>query len=241
METIFSQKHLIGLIWVALLVTLMLMGSLLLGRRIGTGTVLRVAAVVFVSLEIAKFIALGENIDISYFPLQFCSLMLYAYPVAAFARGKVKQAVLPFAYVAGLMAGVIALLMPTNILGDPGTGWLSPDNFYPTLSFVYHGFMIYFSLYLVLSKEYSPRWRHIGNVTGLSLVFSWLAIGMNAIYDTDLMMLNHGEGNPLNFLLEVGWIWYYLSQLVLVVVVSLLVIAVTKGFFFITDARRLKS
>ncbi|MDR1564955.1 MAG: YwaF family protein [Oscillospiraceae bacterium] len=215
MEDLFCTKHIIGLIWVAVMVAALIIISKLASKKFGVKKVLQAASLVFLSLEAIKYIYLGKELDMYYFPLQFCSLMLYAYPVVAFGRGKVEKFVLPFAYACGLLAGAIALAIPTNILGAPDIGWLAGENFLYTLSFVYHGFMVYFSLFLVISGYYRPKYKEILSSLIIAVFFAALACIMNASLNMDYMMLNRGAGNPLVFILKTSRVLYYLAHVAL--------------------------
>ncbi len=88
--------------------------------------------------------------------MQLCSFSLYLMPIIAFSKGKIRKFFLPTTFAVGMLAGLITLLYPATVLGGP-YGWeLSVDNILPYQSFTYHATMIFFSLYLLFSKEYRP-------------------------------------------------------------------------------------
>lgn len=226
MENLYGTKHLIGLGWTAVLILLLTIISIKTQKKYGEVLILKVGALIFLSLELIKYIYLYFNGGLSffYFPIQFCSLMLYAYPIIAFGDKKLSSIVLPFAYVGGLVAGLLALLMPTNILGNPDTKWLDWNNFLYTLSFIYHAFMIYYSAYLIISKKYKAKLSDIKNVVIITSFFALVAQTLNILSDNDFMMLNRGSGNPLSFLMEYNYLYYIGSQALILVVVSFLFI-----------------
>jgi uncharacterized membrane protein YwaF len=226
MENLYKIKHLLGLGWTGVLILFLIIVSIKAQKKYGEEFVLKIGAIFFLSLELIKYLYLHFNGGLSffYFPIQFCSLMLYAYPIIAFGKGKLSELVLPFAYVGGLAAGLIALLMPTNILGDPNTRWLDWNNFIYTLSFVYHAFMIYYSAFLVISKKYRTKLSDIKYVVIIASFFALVAQILNIISDNDFMMLNRGTGNPLSFLMKYNYFYYIASQLVLLVIISFIFI-----------------
>ena len=233
MENIFCPKHIIGLIWVTIMIILLYLLSNKIKAKKGINTVLKGGAILLVGLEIIKYIYLIKTDDFSmfYFPIQFCSLMLYAYPLTAFFIGKkVSKFVLPFAFSAGLLAGLLALFLPTNILGDPDISWLNPKNFLYTFSFVYHGIMVWYSSYLAYSKFYKPKYKDTINSVILILLFAGIAILMNLTLQQDYMMLRVGAGNPLAFLIDINYFYYLLVQLVLFIILNFIFIFVVKIF-----------
>lgn len=231
MENIFCEKHIIGLIWTTILIIILTVLSKKIEKKIGLRKLLKIGALVLIGLELTKYTYyyMGDRLGISAFPIQFCSLMLYAYPVIAFGKGKIANFVLPFAFVGGLTAGLLALILPTNILGSPEIGWLNPKNFDYTLSFVYHAFMIYYSLYLVISGLYKAKLKDALNIVVIACVFATIAGVMNKIFDMDYMMLNKGNGDPFQFLIQnYGHVPYVAVHVGLLIVLSFLILSVTK-------------
>ncbi|MCL1791846.1 MAG: YwaF family protein [Peptococcaceae bacterium] len=231
-EGVFSLKHIIGLIWV----TVMIVGLFLISNKVratkGIGCVLKSGAVLLIVVELSKYLYLylEGSLTLYYFPLHFCSLVLYVYPIIAFLPDtKIVRLLLPFAFAGGILAGFIALILPSNILGPPDIPWLSMASALPIISFIYHGIMIWYSAYLAYSRYYVPRYRDAGNVLGFVLFFAAIAMIVNTVFDQDFMLLRYGNGNPLAVLINDHYFLYILVQGVLVVVLSLLLILIVKS------------
>ena len=231
MEDLFCNKHIIGLIWVSVYIAALFVIGHFAKKKISVRTILKIGALLLIAMEAVKltyyFIDDGFSNWQHMFPIQFCSLMLYCYPVLAFSKGKLSEFIKPFAYVCGTMAGLLALILPTNILGDTTIGWLQKGNFYPLISFIYHGFMVFYSIFLLTSGFYRPKMKHILNNVIIGTVFAAIAQGLNVWWDRDYMMLNKGIGNPLLFILtDYGRIAYYAAHLVLMIVLSALLLGI---------------
>ena len=231
MEGVFSLKHIIGLVWV----TAMIVGLYLLSNRLrkkkGIGFVLRAGAVFLIAMELIKYVYLivRGQWDMSYIPLHFCSLMLYIYPVIAFfPKTKIAKRILPFAFSGGIIAGLIALILPTNILGDPGIPWLSTASFLPIVSFIYHGVMVWYSSWLAYSRHYVPRYRDTLNMMAFVFFFAIIAMVVNVLFNQDFMMLREGAGNPLAFLLAYHYAVYILAQIALALGLNSLLIFIVR-------------
>lgn len=215
MENIFSTKHIIGLLWVSIfiLVTLFIM---LKGKK---EKVMKVSAVILILLELTKYsyaIFFDGGFPLIYIPLHFCSLFLYTFPIIAFANEKIANFFKPVSFGGAIVAMLLALLLPTNILGNPDVSWLSLENFVYTLSFVYHGFILATALFIRISGFYKPRKGDLIKSVLVITIFAVIAIIVNNIMDMDFMMLRYGNGNPLQFILNsYGFIPYFITHVLL--------------------------
>ena len=131
-EGFMSWQH---LLFVTSLMAIMATLAIWLGRKnrnaseIQKNRVLIVAAILIDAFEIFKIIIVclrSDDPDVwhSLLPLFMCSILLIAIPLAAFTKGRVKQAALDFVLIFGLLGAV---------LGTYGAG----QNYacYPVLSF----------------------------------------------------------------------------------------------------------
>lgn len=231
MGNLFCLKHIVGLIWVSVMIVGLYFASHKVKDKFGVNLVLKIGAVLLVFMELLKYgvLLVHHSMSWDYFPLQFCSLMLYIYPIVAFfPERRIARIMLPFAFSGGLLAGLIALIIPTNILGNPQTMWLNPDDVLPIISFIYHGLMIWFSSYLVYSQYYRPRYRDTVNVLAFLFFFALIATGVNTLFQQDFMMLREGIGNPLSFLMAYHYLFYILAQVVLFLILNPLFITIVK-------------
>jgi uncharacterized membrane protein YwaF len=215
---VFGMKHIVGSSTIILLIITILLLTVnhqYKDKRI----VLKVSALFLIILELVKYLYIMKQtggIPNYMFPLQLCSFSLYAMPMIAFGGEKTRSIVKPFGYAIGLISGVLVLVLPTTVLGSADFWFPYEGDILPYISFLYHGNMIFFSLYMVLSKEYQPVWKDSIKALVI-LVSAALVAGITNLYlQTDFMFLRTGSGNPLQgILLNYGYIPYLLAMVVL--------------------------
>lgn len=124
-------------------------------------------------------------------PLFLCSIQLIAIPLAAFTKGRVKEACLDFVFIFGLLGAV---------LGTYGAG--QNYNAYPVLgienvaSGITHSISGFASLYIVISGMASMKKNNIPITFGILIGFCILAFTANKIFDYNYMFLRRGDGTP---------------------------------------------
>lgn len=201
---VFGPKHLLGSFVIVCVIALLLVLLLKVLKNVKPETVLKTTAIFLLCLELTKYtytFITDHVFPLHYIPMQLCSFSLYLMPLVAFGKGKLRAFFEPTCFSVGLLAGLIVLLYPATVLGGD-FNWLPlSENIIPIISFVYHGTMIFFSLYLLFSKTYRPKIKDYGRCYVTLLGFASLAIITNAIFDTDMMFLNTGNGNPFQFVL----------------------------------------
>jgi len=202
--TVFGEKHIAGTIFITLIIIALLILFLKVLKNVNPRKVLQWTTVFLLSLELAKYteaLSGGGSFPRHYIPMQLCSFSLYLMPIVAFGKGKLKTFFEPTCFAVGLLAGLIVLIYPATVLGGD-YDWLPlTGNIIPIISFLYHGTMIFFSLYLLLSKQFRPEIKQYPRVYLSLLVFAGMAMITNAIFDTDMMFLNTGAGSPFQFIL----------------------------------------
>lgn len=216
--TVFGPKHLVGSFVIMLIITGLLFYTLKI-KKSNPKKVLKISATFILSLEIIKFMYIMKTtggIPSYMFPLQLCSFSLYTMPIIAFGTGKFSVFIRPFGYAIGLISGILVLVLPTTVLGSADFWIPFEGDVLPYISFFYHGNMIFFSLYLVLSKQYQPKFKE-GIIAYGCLGFVALVAGLVNLYlQTDFMFLRTGNGNPVQFILtNYGYIPYILTMGVL--------------------------
>ncbi len=216
---VFGPKHLTGTAFVVILIVIALLVLLVLMKNTNHDTVLKVTTIFLLLLEAIKYthaFVTGGTFPVYYIPMQLCSFSLYLMPIVAFGKGKYKKFFTPVAFNIGLLAGLIVLFYPVTVLGGEYSWSPFVPNIIPIISFVYHGTMIFFSLYLLFAKLYKPNIKDFGKVYVALAVFAGMAMVTNALAGTDMMFLNTGSGNPFQFvLLEYGRAIYYVFMLAL--------------------------
>ena len=195
-EGALSWQH---LCFVGLLMAAMLLLSLFLGRKnfrrdnSQKNRVLIVTAILIDSIEICKLLVFclrGNGIvEMRHnLPLFLCSIQLITIPLAAFSRGRVKEASLDFIFIFGLLGAVLGTF-----------GAFQNYNAYPVLSIdnvasgLTHTLAGFASLYIGFAGLCSMRKRNIPITFGILLFFLVAAFAANALFDYNYMFLRRGE------------------------------------------------
>ena len=260
MNVDFGYKHLTGLAWLLSLIVAALTILLTVKRKKKLGeqydrAVIRYTCYFMWAWEIIKTIRMINYPDygpVGHYPMwmapfHICSMGLYAYLIIGAKRpGKLAKWVMPFAYAVLMIVTTIILVIPqsSGILGSP-TNWnFEFDNILPYQSFLYHGCLLFVSLYMALSGFYRPRWSDIYRGAAVLLVVAAFAQSLNYLLEgsgADFMTLRYGNGNPFAFLLQGDTpILYYLLLSVIAIGGMSLIIAVTMGIRALIDKRHAK-
>jgi uncharacterized membrane protein YwaF len=124
-------------------------------------------------------------------PLFLCSIQLITIPLAAFCKGRVKEASLDFVMIFGILGAV---------LGTYGAG----QNYgcYPVLSFdnvvsgITHSISGFASLYIMISGMSSMKKENLPITYAIMGGFAILAYIANITLDYNYMFLMRGDGTP---------------------------------------------
>jgi hypothetical protein len=172
----------------------------------------------FLVIELLRLIFLfvrDGGLAIYQLPLNLCSVPLYLYPAISLDKkdGKLKKWLMPAAFATVMLAGLIALLIPTNILG-PEMFWLPIDkNYVEIASFTYHAVMIAAPLALIKLDYYKPKLSDIGYALAFTGGFAAVAMTVNAFTNQDFLLLNHGNGSPFQFLITDSKLLYQATMI----------------------------
>lgn len=154
----------------------------------------------------------GMSLDPRALPFHLCSLMLFGVLFITFGReGRGKQAAVDFVAVMGVLGSLCAILIPTN-----GTDF---RQIFAYQCFVYHGGLMWFSLYLLLSGRARMTGRtllrNLGLLLGLTFVMLYVNGALSA-YGTNFMYVVRPPMENLPYLnLEGGWYVYLLRLMAL--------------------------
>ena len=151
--------------FVALFVTLSLVVlSLYLSRRASQRTVRRIIAFLAafsIGTEIVKMVFTGVTYgieDVEFTPLYFCSLFMYATPMALLPYKRISDTGLAFLFFGGIVGAVAFFCYPSACIPN-----------YPIYHFMcirtmlYHGSMIYIGLLIVIRGYFKPSLSHFAN------------------------------------------------------------------------------
>lgn len=158
--------------------------------------VLVVAAILIDAFEIFKIVLLcfrGHSLNaiLLNLPLFLCSIQLITIPLAAFCKGRLKEASLDFVFIFGIL-GALA--------GTYGAG----QNYscYPVLSFdnvvsgITHSISGFSSLYIVISGMASMKKENIFISFAILIGFCILAYIADVTIPYNYMFLMRGDGTP---------------------------------------------
>ncbi len=214
---LFGSKHLIGLLFITLF--FLFISSIIKNKKNenqkNTILIFMIAFYILEVLKIGYIIYLDKAYPIYQLPFHLCSIPLYLYPIMYFFRNTkfVEKYILPTSYSLVLIAGIMALALPINIIGSQTSWFPLKDNILPIISFFYHGLMIFSSLYLLKSKYYNFKLIDYTKTMIIGLIFSAIAMVANELLDKDFMLLNKGTGSPLAFILEISKPLYIASMI----------------------------
>jgi len=202
-EGFFSWQH---LTFVTALVVVMVVLAVFLGRKNRLCTdkvknrVLIAAAIAIDSLELFKIVILCLRSEswspvLGNLPLFLCSIQLISLPMAAFCKGKLREAALDFVAIFGLLGAVLG----TYGAGNNYSAYpvLSLDNVVSGLTHTISGFA---SLYILISGMASMKRKNIAVSFAILLGFCAAAYAANILVDYNYMFLMSGDGTPYDIL-----------------------------------------
>ena len=201
-EGFLSWQH---LLFVTCLMAIMVTLAVVIGRKnrnaddAKKNRVLITAAILIDSFEVFKIVIgcikyedpLAWRYDL---PLFLCSIMLIAIPLAAFSKGRVKQAALDFVLIFGLLGAVLGTYGAGNNYGT-----------YPVLCFdnvisgITHSISGFSALYIGITGMATMKKKNIPITVAVLLGFAVCAQIANAILDYNYMFLVRGDGTPYEF------------------------------------------
>ena len=137
--------------------------------------------------KISGLVACG-NYTPKYLPLHLCSINIILIAIHAIKPSKTLNS---FLYTVGIPAAVVALVFPT---------WteLPAANFMHIHSFTVHILLALYPIVLTVNGDIKPTVKDIPKCLALLAAFALLAIGGNALLDTNFMFFaGVSKGNPL--------------------------------------------
>lgn len=204
-EGFLSWQH---LTFVGTLLLIMVVLAVILGRRNRFASdsqknkVLVASALLIDGFEILKIIMLcyrsGSAEPILYnLPLFLCSIQLIAIPLAAFTKGRLKEAAIDFVCIFGILGAVFGTIgAAQNYNAYPV---MSLDNVVSGITHTISGFA---SLYIMFSGLASMKKHNMGITFGILFGFSAVAYIVNLLVDYNYMFLMSGDGTPYDILLN---------------------------------------
>ena len=130
-------------------------------------------------------------------PLFLCSIQLIAIPVAAFSKGKLKEAALDFVFIFGMLGSVLGTYGASQNYGCYPV--LSFDNLMSALTHTLAGFAC---IYIGVSGMRSMKKKNIPFTFAILFAFCIMASVTNAIVDYNYMFLVRDDGTPYQILFQ---------------------------------------
>jgi uncharacterized membrane protein YwaF len=198
-EGFMSWQH---LTFVSALMVIMIASAVLLGLKNKSATekaknkVLIAAALLIDGFELFKIVLMcfrsHDPMTWLYdLPLFLCSIQLITIPLAAFTKGRIRDAALDFVFIFGILGAVLGTYGAGNNYGT-----------YPVLSFdnvvsgITHSISGFASLYIVISGMASMKKRNIPISLSILSGFCVAAYVANVLIDYNYMFLMRGDGTP---------------------------------------------
>ena len=192
-----------------------------------------IAAIMIDSFELFKIVIMcirsGDPLAWLYdLPLFLCSIQLITIPLAAFAKGRVKEAALDFVFIFGILGAVLGTYLAGQNYGT-----------YPVLSFdnvvsgITHSISGFSSLYIVISGMSSMKKKNIPITFSILFFFCASALIANAALDYNYMFLRRGDGTPYDIFYNLvgGNAVLYPMIVILLFVIYIIAFQYTYNFF----------
>ena len=202
-EGFLSWQHLtfVGILLTVMVVLAVVLGKINRNKTLeGKNSVLIWSAILIDAFEIFKIVLVcirGQSAHYILYnlPLFLCSLQLIALPLAAFSKGKIKEAATDFVCIFGILGAVF---------GTIGAG--QNYNAYPVLAFdnvvsgITHSISGFASLYIIFVRLASLKRKNIGITFAILLFFCVAAYIANLLIPYNYMFLMAGDGTPYDIL-----------------------------------------
>lgn len=235
-----SWQH---LVFVSSLMVMMIALAILLGCRSRNRSeqerrkVLMASAFLIDALEIFKIVFLCFREEDPWhwlydLPLFLCSIHLITIPLAAFSKGRVREAALDFVFIFGVLSAVLGTYAAGQNYGAYPV--LSFDNVVSGLTHTISGFC---ALFIVIAGMASMKKKNIWITFSILGGFCAVAYVVNHLIDYNYMFLMAGDGTPY----DIVYNWVGGSPVlypILVVVLFLVYISVFYGIFYLLQKRQ---
>ena len=158
------------------------------------------SAILINTVEIIKLVAFCINAKnpfewIYHLPLFLCSIQLITIPLAAFTKGRIREASLDFVMIFGILGAVLGTIGAAQNYGCYPV--LSIDN---VASGITHSISGFASLYIGFARMQSLKKKNIFitfSIMGVAAILAYIA---NIIFDKNYMFLMAGDGTPYDIL-----------------------------------------
>ena len=195
----WSWQHILQ---VTLFLIAMFVLAIIIGKKYKNKTdkeknkVLVASAILIDSFEIVKIIVLcirSQSIEkiLYVLPLFLCSIQLIAIPMAAFCKGRIKEACMDFVLTFGILGAIFGTVGATqNYAAYPV---ISMDNMFSAMTHSISGFA---SLYIAISGLITLKKKNLIITSAVLAGFALTAYVVNVLIDYNYMFLMYHDGTP---------------------------------------------
>ncbi|MBO5869070.1 MAG: YwaF family protein [Oscillospiraceae bacterium] len=202
-EGFMSWQH---LLFVTCLVAVMTFLGIFLGKRDcrkdekAKNKVLMVAAIAIDAIELFKIVIVCIRAEDPWLwrfelPLFLCSIQLITIPLAAFAKGRIREAALDFVSIFGILGALLGTYGAGNNYGTYPV--LCFDNMVSGITHCISGFA---ALYIMISGLAGMKKQNMVITYGILIGFCLMAYIANTVLDYNYMFLVRGDGTPYEIL-----------------------------------------
>jgi len=168
-------------------------------------------------------------------PLFLCSIQLITIPLAAFCKGKLREACLDFVMIFGILGAVLGTVGAAQNYGSyPVLSW---DN---VVSGITHSISGFASLYIAVSGMASMKRSDIPYALGILTFFCAAAYAVNHLVEYNYMFLMRGDGTPYDILFNLVGGSPILYPICVVLLFFVYILAYYGIFYLITNKKREK-
>ena len=208
----------------AVMVAVTLLLTLLLRKRTGWVRALPTAtvALLLLLLEVEKQRRnlLGQFYPYGYdrfaFPLHYCSLFAFLFPLAELCGSRLRRVFLPVAVAASLTVSLGLLVAPQGILGPASSGLL--EGFHHFHAFTYHMLVILYLLLTAALGRYRPARGDLARTAAVVLGYIAVALPHALLLDVNYCNFLTSVIPPVEELrLAVGQVAYIVGECLLLV------------------------
>ena len=239
-EGFLSWQH---LLFVGSLLVLMTIFAIRIGRNNRQRTpeqknrVLAITALWLDGFEVFKLVLLcvrsgTVSILLENLPLYLCSIQLIAVPLAAFSKGRIREAARDFVCIFGVLSAFCG-----TVCAGHNFSTMPVLSFDCVVSGITHSLSGFAALYIMFADFAGLKRENMAATYGILLFFCVLAYASNMFVSTaNYMFLRHGEGTPYDLvynLVNGNQVLYPL------LVVGLFVLYIT-GFYYVVNFLRSK-
>lgn len=202
-EGYFSWQH---LLFVTALMVVMVFFAVYFGMRNKTkddkekNKVIIFSAFFINALEITRIILLcfrsGNPMEwIRMLPFWLCSIQMFTIPLAAFTKGRIREASLDFVFVFGILGAVLGTYFAGNNYACYPV--ISYDNIHSCLTHATSGFT---AIYIAITGMMKMKKQNIWITSVVVSVFCVISYIFNILIDYNYMFLMRGDGTPYDIL-----------------------------------------